>query len=196
MSWKNRGHESIMLISLPGRTFKMSIWNGLSFRSVHFKVQSSPVSSCHHPLGACVVASLLRGPHLDVFLYIILATLWLSFVYCFFLPPGLSSTLPSPIRTCRMCPQRSGLLSTLQVTTGITTSTSTWRKGASLGFLWCLQLTCFSTTAVLTRNSVSLFWVGLPSVGFPMTGWYWFTFNLRSPSPCRQADDLEGLFRI
>ena len=40
MSWKHRGHESMMLISLPGRTFKMSIWNGLSFRSVHFKVQA------------------------------------------------------------------------------------------------------------------------------------------------------------
>lgn len=37
-------------------------------------------------------------------------------------------------------------------TTGIT-SMSKWRKGALSGFLRCWQLTCFSTTAFLTRSS-------------------------------------------
>ena len=36
--------------------------------------------------------------------------------------------------------------------TSITTGISTWRKGASLSFLWCWQLTCFSAVAVLARN--------------------------------------------
>ena len=41
-----------------------------------------------------MVASLLRGPRLSVFLCIILATLWLSFVYCFFLPQAFPQLCP------------------------------------------------------------------------------------------------------
>lgn len=40
-----------------------------------------------------------------------------------------------------------------EVTTGITTSTSTFGKAASRGLTWCWQPTWFSATAFLTRNS-------------------------------------------
>lgn len=77
-------------------------------------------------------------------------------VFCVLFPPALrlSSALSSHIRMRRTCPQRSDFLS--PVCRLLPVLQQVKHEGVSLGFLWCWQLTCLSTVAILTRSFVSL----------------------------------------